>query len=159
MPLKKIMSESKFVKIKVNKLYFLPSGDVVRVVRINWMRNSVIVHNYHSHSNEVVEYELAPAILSPAYRIGEVARMLGKQPATLRKYEQLGLIPKVRKISLNFGEKRFTRVYTSKDVEEIVEFFDRRKPVGRPSRTNTFGINKNEIKRILNSRYIKEDNG
>ena len=153
------MSESKFSKIKINKLYFLPSGDVVRVVRVNWMRNIVIFHNYHSHSNESVEYALAPAILAPAYRIGEVARRLGKKPSTLRKYEGLGLIPKARKISLTFGAKPSTRVYTSKEVDEIIDFFDRRKPVGRPSHTNFSGINKNEIRRIFDSRYIKDNNG
>ena len=153
------MSESKFSKVKTRKLYFLPSGDVVRVVKINWMRNSVIVHNYHSHSNQVIDYSSAPSLLAPAYRIGEVARMLGKKPATLRKYEQSGLTSEIRRISLGFGADKLTRVYTASNVEELIEFFDRRKPVGRPAATNLSGINKKEIRKILDSRYIKESNG
>lgn len=149
--------ESSFAKIKTGKLYQLPSGNVVRVVRVNSMRNNVIVHNYHSHANEAIEYETAPALLTPVLKIGEVAKLLGRKSATIRKYEQIGLIPKARKISLNVEGKITTRVYSPKDIEELIDFFDRRKPVGRPGKTNIGGINRKEIKRRLDSKYIRKD--
>jgi hypothetical protein len=146
-------SERKFAKLKVGRLYSLPSGDVVRVVRIDQMRGNVIVHNYHSHHNEVVEYVMAPSILTPVLKIGEIAKLFGKKTTTIRKYEEIGLIPKVRKVCLNSEGKITTRLYTPKDVEDLIEFFDRRKPVGRPASTNRSGLYKENIRRKLDSRY------
>lgn len=146
-------NERKFIKIKIGRLYSMPSGDVVRVIRIDQMRGNVIVHNYHSHHNEIVEQSIAPIIFTPLMRIGEVAKLFGKKTTTIRKYEEIGLIPKVRKVCLNSGGKIASRVYTPKDIEDLVEFFDRRRPAGRPSSTNLSGIDKLNIKHMLDSKY------
>lgn len=152
--------EVDLVKIKVGKLYRMPNRNAVRVIRVDWMKNLVIVRNYHSHSNEVIEYENAPSLLVPLLKIGDVARIVGRKPATIRKYENNGLLPQVEKIALNHDGKTWTRIYSPEDIEVVAEFFNRRKPVGRPADTNVAGINKSTVKRKLDSMYIRgNDNG
>lgn len=140
-------------KIKLNKLYKMASGQVVRVIKIDWTKNLIVVHNYSSGSNEALEYEYAPRLLKPVLKIGEVSRILGKKSATIRKYENIGLIPQAMKISLNRQGKLTTRVYTADEVNELAEFFDRRRPAGRPGPANRAGVNKQAIKQKLDSMY------
>lgn len=149
-------TESDLAKIRVNRLYSLPSGDVVRVVRLNWQQNKVFVFNYNSRSNQYYDYDIAPRIFSPLFKIGDVAKMFGKKPATLRKYENVGLIGKVNRISLGSGSERTTRVYGLRDIEEIALFFERRRPQGRPSSANVGGINRREINRLIGARFDRK---
>lgn len=125
-------NDSLLSKIQLKKLYKLPSGNVVRVIRVDKLRENIIVHNYHSHSNEVIDLKITPIILKRVYKIGEVAKMFGKKSSTIRKYESIGLIPVSEKISLHGGGKLETRVYSEKQVEELAEFFRRRRSAGRP---------------------------
>lgn len=125
-------NDSLFSKIQLKKLYKLPSGNVVRVIRVDKLRGNIIVHNYHSHSNEVIDLKITPIILKRVYKIGEVAKMFGKKSSTIRKYENMGLIPVSEKISFDGGGKLETRVYSEKQVEELAEFFRRRRSAGRP---------------------------
>lgn len=151
-------NENSLAKIKVKRLYRLPSGNVVRVVRVDWRKNSVIVHNYHSHSNEYFEYSEISKIFEPLFSITEVAKILGKKSSTIRKYESIGLIPEARKISLNIEGKALTRVYTSKDIEDLSLFFQNRRPVGRPSSTNISGFNKDAVRKKIRAVLDKEKN-
>lgn len=125
-------NDSLFSKIQLKKLYKLPSGNVVRVIRVDKIHSNVIVHNYHSHSNEIIDFNITPILLKRVYKIGEVAKMFGKKTSTIRKYETIGLIPAGEKISLHVGGKLQTRVYSERQVEELAEFFRRRRTAGRP---------------------------
>lgn len=146
--------------VKVNNFYKLPSGDAVRVVRLDEENDIVIVHNYHSHSNEYFQHAEFCKISEQLYRISEVAKSVGKKSATIRKYENDGLIPKVEKISLNPGGKPATRVYTRKDVEDIIVFFERRKSVGRPARSRESSASINSLhQQILENKRRKNKNG
>jgi hypothetical protein len=141
-------------KIKRSKLYFLPSGGLVRVVKVKPEHNKVFVYNYDSSSNETVDYDIAPKIMTPAFRIGEVARMLGKKQGTLRKYEHLDLIPKARKCKIGESEMR---VYTAQDIDVLVEFFETRRGVGRPGGFNKRGtVNRNDVATYISGRYERD---
>lgn len=137
----------------VGRLYILPGGDVVKAVRVSEQRNVVIVHNYGSQQNEVIEYNMAPKLLTPVLRIGEVAKLFGKKPDTLRRYEREGLIDEPIRYRMNDSTKEPTRLYGPSDIRKLVRFFERRNPVGRPSPTNRPGINKELIENKLKVRY------
>ena len=150
-----MLTESSYAKIKVGRLYRMPNGDAVRVVRADWSKNLVIIHNFHSHSNDIIEYTEASEVFVPLLKIGDVAKIIGRKSATIRKYESLGLLPAVEKISLSHDGKATTRVYSPQDIEEIVEFFHRRKPAGRPYKQKLPNINKIVVKSKIDSLYIR----
>lgn len=153
-------NKKSLTKIVTKRFYELPSKAIVKVVRVDWSKNTVIVHNYHTHSNEFINYEEAVKILNPVFLISEVSKMVGKKSSTIRKYESSGLIAPARKISLSESGKATTRVYNLRDVEEILEFFEKRRPVGRPSSVNISGFNKNAIREKLTIALKKEkENG
>jgi len=143
------------MNIKVGKLYQNPDGVAVRVIRIDLKRNLVICRNYSSHSNQAFDFDEATKKFVRLYKIGDVAKMFGKKSTTIRKYESIGLIPEAKKISLNADGKAWTRVYSPRDVEVLQEFFDRRKPAGRPGPANIPGIDRNAIKAKLDASYLK----
>jgi len=111
--------------LRTSNLYKLPSGGLVRILRINEDKGKVIVYDYNIRSNEVFELETAPNFFTPIFRIGEVAKMLGKKPDTLRKYERDGLIRQADRYNLGKGSKP-VRLYTKNDIWNLVEFFMRR---------------------------------
>lgn len=124
-------NDSLLSKIQLKKLYIMPSGNVVRVIRLDKNQQKIIVHNYHSHSNEVIDFKVTPILLKRLYKIGEVAKIFGKKPSTIRKYERLGLIPVAKKISFDRDAKLQSRVYSDEQLEEIELFFRRRRAAGR----------------------------
>jgi len=81
--------------------------------------------------------------------------MFGKKSTTIRKNESDGFIPKAKKVALNGNGKAWTRVYSPSDIEVLTEFFDRRKPVGRPGPANVPGVNRNAIKVKIDASYFK----
>jgi hypothetical protein len=65
------------------------------------------------------------------------------------------LLPKAKKISLNGSGKSWTRVYSPSDIEILADFFDSRKPAGRPASTNVAGIDREAIKDKLDALYMR----
>lgn len=147
--------ESKLAKIRVKKLYESSDGSPVRVIKVDWKRNLAICRNYHSHRNQAFPLDEAAATFTPLLKVGEVAKMFGVKADTIRRYENLELLPKPRKISLNADGKITTRVYSPSDIEVLTEFFDRRRPVGRPGPANIPGINRNAIKVKIDASYLR----
>lgn len=145
-----------FGKLKINKLYFLPDGEVVRVVRINATNDNIIVYNYHSHTNQSLNLRDADRILIQAYKLADAAKYVGKKSATLRKYESVGLLPKAKKISTNPDGRAQTRVYSLEDLDELRRFFTSRRPVGRPRSKKIDHVNKNDIKQRIDILKAKE---
>lgn len=138
--------------LRSNKLYKLPSGTLVRILRINHDKSKVLVYDYNACRNDIFELETAPEFFTPIFRIGEVAKMLGKKPDTLRKYEREGLIRQAERYNLGKGRKS-VRLYTKTDIWDLVEFFMRRPGPGRPARTNVGGVNRKRIDNFINARY------
>jgi len=149
------IDESFLAKIKAERFYDGPDGCVVRVMKVDWRRNLVVCRNYCSHTNQSFALDEAAKIFVPLFKIKDIARMFGKKTATIRKYENMGLLPEPRKISLNRSGRASTRVYSPNDIEVITEFFDRRRPVGRPGPLNTPGINRNAVKTRVDASYLK----
>lgn len=145
-------------KVKGNKLYFLPSGDLIKVLSINQKQNRVIFYNYSSYENDYMELELAEKIFQPGWRIGEVARMFDRKPDTIRRYERAGLLQRPQKFSLDPDSKVQIRVYTTSDIVRLVEFFEKRNPPGRPAKSKRRSfVNKKDIMRHLQARFKKSD--
>ena len=142
-------------KIKAGKLFESSDGVVVRVIKVDSDRNLVICRNYDSHSNQAFDLKEAASSFVPLYKIGVVAKMFGKKSSTIRKYEADGFIPKAKKVALNGDGRAWTRVYSPSDIEVLQEFFDRRKPVGRPGPANIPGIDRNAIKVKIDASYLR----
>lgn len=145
-----------FGKLKINKLYFLPDGEVVRVVRINAANENVVAYNYHSHNNQSLSLDYCEKNLAQAYKLADAARYVNKKPSTLRKYENSGLIPKAKKISTNPDGRAQTRVYSLEDLDEIRRFFDNRRPAGRPRLRKREVLSKRDIKKKIDILSMKE---
>jgi hypothetical protein len=77
------LAESDLAKLKVNKLYRLPSGAICKINKIDWTHGKVMIHNYKATENQSLDIELAPRILAPMFKIGEVAAMLQRSPNTI----------------------------------------------------------------------------
>jgi len=119
-------------KINKNNLYISPSNQLVRAIVVNNFRSEVIVYNYGSCSNEVLDFDLVKRCYQPVFLIGEVAEALNRKPTTLRKYEAEGKISPAKKFKI--GRKNHARVYTMDDVKALRAFFSEqaaRRPPGR----------------------------
>lgn len=144
------------VKLLKNKLFLNDKGDLIRIISIVKKNNIVNVYNYTSYTNTVMEYDTAQYYLSPVFRIGEVAKILDKKADTIRKYEKTGLIPQATKFNLNEEGTSTIRVYTLKDVYDLVEIFSMRNKAGRP--TSHVRVNQSEALRHINARFQKIKN-
>jgi hypothetical protein len=144
----------KLAKVLKYKRYLLPSGNLARVMTIDESSNRVIVYNYHSRQNEIIEHSLAPHILEPVFKISEVAKMLGKKPDTLRRYERLGKISPARQYRL--GKRNSMRIYTERDIEALAEFFGEQ-VVGRPSSCAkvSLPVSRQEMFRMYKTRFTR----
>ena len=144
------------VKIINKKLYLLPSGTLVRVVKVNEGLEKVFVHNYDLSSNEVFELDFARKYFTPMLTIGEVCKIIGKKPHTLRTYEREGLIDKARKFKAGTGTITEMRLYAPGEVRDLIEFFSERRGPGRPATTNVGSIDRVKAERLLSAKYTKE---
>jgi hypothetical protein len=117
-------------KLIRNKFYVY-AGDIVKIKKISKQRGKILVERLRDKEFLVVPLLQHELLLSRLYTVGEVAKILGKRPDTLRKYERANLIPSAKK----FGEEciGYTnwRYYDEAAVYELTEFFGQRVQ-GRP---------------------------
>lgn len=140
----------KRVRLVSNRFYLLPSNALVKILAINNYNNNIIIYNFSSKQNEVMEASLAEKILIPVFKLSEVAAALGKKTDTIRRYERDGKIPKARQVQL--GQRGSMRVYTRDEVEDLADFFGER-IVGRPAKN---GVTKTSIsQQKINQMYDK----
>lgn len=152
------MQERFYAKIKEGAFYLLPSGTLVKILKIKRDRNSIIIRRYDSYTNDMIEFDIAPMMLTPMFNIDDVARMVSKKKDTLRKYEREGFIPRARQFSLNPEGSYKLRLYSWKDILDLVEALDRRRPVGRPSSLNQpKKINRSDLKKRISRKFDKFD--
>jgi len=113
-----------------NKFYKY-AGNIVKIKKISKSRNKIFLENLTDREHIDVPYEQCELLLTRLYTVGEVAKIVGRRPDTLRKYERRNLIPSAKK----FGEEcvGYTswRYYDESAVYEMVEFFNQRVQ-GRP---------------------------
>jgi hypothetical protein len=141
------------VKLTKNRLFFNNKNELIRIVSTNKKLNAVHVFNYSSY---IMEYDTAAYYLTPAFRIGEVSKILGRKPDTIRKYEQKGLIPAASKVALNKDNTAQIRVYTLRDVYDLIELFSMRNASGR--RRGHSGVDATESLKLVNARFQKIKN-
>lgn len=122
---------------------------LIKILSINYYLNNIIVYNYTTKQNEVMEISLAERVLTPVFRLSEVAAALGKKPETIRRYERGGKLERARQITL--GQRGSMRVYTREEVETLADFFDER-VVGRPSKRATMHgpVNRDRVQEMYN---------
>ena len=144
------------VKLTKNRLFFNNKNELIRIVSTNKKLNAINIYNYNHHKNDVIEYDTACYYLTPAFRIGEVSKILGRKPDTIRKYEQKGLIPEATKISVNIENTAHIRVYTLRDVYDLIELFSMRNASGR--RRGHSGVDVDEALKLVNARFQKIKN-
>lgn len=141
------------VKLVKNKLYLLPSGTLGRVVKVNNAVGKVFIHNHDSLSNEAVDLDFARKYFTPMMPIGEVAKILGKSPHTLRTYERQGLIPKARQYRAGSGAYKTIRLYAPDEVRDLLEFFASRRGPGRPALHNVGSVDRERAEMFLGAKY------
>lgn len=114
----------------VNKFYKY-AGNIVKIKKISKSRNKIFLENLAGKNCVDIPLEQCELLLTRLYTVGEVAKIVGRRPDTLRKYERKNLIPSANK----FGEEciGYTtwRYYDESAVYEMVEFFNQRVQ-GRP---------------------------
>lgn len=144
------------VKLLKNRLFTNSRGDLVRIVSIIKKDNLINIYNYTTFSAETMEYDTAVYYLTPVFRIGEVAKIIDKKADTIRKYEKSGLIPEARQIKLNPEGSSSIRVYSLRDVHDLLEIFSMRNKAGRP--TSHKLVDQAEALRKINARFQKIKN-
>lgn len=80
-------------------------------------------------------------MLKRIYTVGEVAKIVNREPNTLRKYEKKKLIVLSKKFDEDCRNYKNWRYYDESDIYGMVEFFNTRKS-GRPV------VNKTVVNRI-----------
>jgi len=138
-------------KIIKNRLFTNDKGNFVKVVSIVKKSNIVNVYNYSTFMNETIEYDTAVYYLTPIFKIGEVARILDRKPDTLRKYEVSGRIPKASQISTNVDGTASMRVYTLRDVNDLVDILSMVNKAGRPKGHSY--VNEVDALKKINARF------
>lgn len=144
------------VKIIKNRLFFNDKNDLIRIISIVKRENIINIFDYSKFDKDVIEYDTAIYYLTPIFRIGEVARILDKKPDTIRKYEITGVIPKARKVFLNEEHSSSIRIYTLKDIYDLLEIFAMRNKSGRTK--NFSSVNQVEAIKKINARFQKIKN-
>lgn len=144
------------VKLLKNRLFLNERGEVIRITSTLKKSNIVNVYNYSTYSNETIEYDTAQYFLSPVFRIGDLAKIIDKKTDTIRKYEKAGLIPVATKVKLNPEGSAAVRIYTLRDVYDVIEIFSMRNKAGRQTRFSP--VNQTEALRHINARFQKIKN-
>lgn len=130
----------------------------MKVLHASSSINEVLVFNLGKQTKEVYDMNGASLVFKPAFKIGDVSKLLGRKPDTIRKWERKGYIPVQKK--WNVGSEKFIRFYSAKDVEEIRDMVSS-VHIGRPRKdkrpTNSIPA-KGNLKSYLRER-MKKFNG
>jgi len=140
-------------RLKKNRWFLSPSNHLLKVVGFDFDGHNVIVFDHTVKANDHYPFDIAGKVFKPVFRIGEVARMLDRKADTLRKYERAGMIPKIKQYYVGSTDRNKMRVYTKDDIYDLVEFFNRRPAPGKPSAKIRGKPKKQEIDKIIKSRY------
>ena len=101
----------------LNGSYHFVAGEVVKLIHSSPATNEVLVFNLALQKKQTMDYHGFKLVSQPAFKIGDVARMLGKKSDTIRKWEQREIIPPQKKWQV--GDKKFLRFYTQTDIEGL----------------------------------------
>lgn len=94
-----------------------------------------------------------------AYSISELSRIVRKKSSTIRKYESIGLLEQPKKIFMKPSGNRPYRVYSRKEVDDMIVFFEKRRSAGRPVAQKHDTMSKSDIKQRLDFLQKEKLNG
>lgn len=117
-------------RVITNKFYRY-ANHFVKVKKISKTSNRISLLNLNDNSAIEIPLKSSDLLLKRIYTVGEVAKIVDRQPNTLRKYEKKKLIPSPKKFGDEYKGYKNWRYYEESDVYGIVEFFGNRVQ-GRP---------------------------
>lgn len=117
-------------RVVTNKFYRY-ANHFVKVKKVSKASNKISLLNLHDGSIIEIPLKSSDLLLKRIYTVGEVAKIVDRQPNTLRKYEKKNLIPSPKKFGDDYKGYKNWRYYEEADVYGIVEFFGNRVQ-GRP---------------------------
>jgi len=130
-------------KILVNKFYKY-SDTFVKIKRITKYNNTIVCLDIKNNQEINIPLVGSEILLKRIYTVGEVSKIVGRQPNTLRKYEKNNLIVASKKFNEDCGNYKNWRYYDESDIYGMVEFFNTRK-TGRPATAKTVVVRIKEI--------------
>lgn len=116
----------------------------VKIKRVNKIQNRIFAVDIGSNEDIILPIDGSELILFRIYSIGEVAKLVGRQSNTLRKYEKKNLIPSPKKFGDQYPSYKNWRYYDESDVYEMVEFFNARVQ-GRPKKRSIKSVGDNIV--------------
>ena len=122
-------------KILQNKFYKY-SDTFVKIKKITKYNNTVVCIDIKTNQEIDVPLAGSEILLKRIYTVGEVAKIVGREPNTLRKYEKKNFIVTSKKFDESCGNYKNWRYYDESDIYSMVEFFNTRKS-GRPATGKT----------------------
>jgi len=130
-------------KILVNKFYKY-SDTFVKIKKITKYNNTIVCINIKNNEHIHIPLTGSEILLKRIYTVGEVAKIVGREPNTLRKYEKNNLIVTSKKFDQSCKNYKNWRYYDEADIYSMVEFFNTRK-TGRPATGKTVVVKIKEI--------------
>lgn len=129
----------------------------MKIIHLSPSSNEVVVRNLDEDQVQVLDLHASKLVAKPAFKIGEVAKILGKKADTIRKWEARGWTPPQKK--WNIGGSKEVRFYSADDVEsmrDVAQYIH----VGRPRKdkriTNAIP-DRGNLKRYLRDRMRNFD--
>lgn len=128
-------------RVITNKFYRY-ANHLVKIKKISKTANRITLLNLHDNSIIEIPLKSSDLLLHRIYTVGEVAKIVDRQPNTLRKYEKKNLIASPKKFGDAYKGYKNWRYYDESDVYDIVEFFNGRVQ-GRPvNKSKSFVVTK-----------------
>jgi len=115
----------------VSNKFYRYANHLVKIKKISKTGNRITLLNLHDNTLIEIPLKSSDLLLNRIYTVGEVAKIVDRQPNTLRKYEKKNLIASPKKFGDVYRGYRNWRYYDEADVYDIVAFFNGRVQ-GRP---------------------------
>jgi hypothetical protein len=115
----------------VSNKFYRYANHLVKIKKISKTSNKITLLNLQDNTIIEIPLKSSDLLLKRIYTVGEVAKIVDRQPNTLRKYEKKNLIASPKKFGDAYKGYKNWRYYDEADVYDIVEFFNGRVQ-GRP---------------------------
>ena len=115
----------------VSNKFYRYANHLVKIKKISKTSNRITLLNLQDNTIIEIPLKSSDLLLKRIYTVGEVAKIVDRQPNTLRKYEKKNLIASPKKFGDAYKGYKNWRYYDEADVYDIVEFFNGRVQ-GRP---------------------------
>lgn len=115
----------------ISNKFYRYANHLVKIKKISKTSNRITLLNLQDNTIIEIPLKSSDLLLKRIYTVGEVAKIVDRQPNTLRKYEKKNLIASPKKFGDAYKGYKNWRYYDEADVYDIVEFFNGRVQ-GRP---------------------------